>query len=78
MSNNSCARYYQKTRENIQKKSRDYQNLTEEKENRKQEYGSERYKNLAETEKQRLTEYRKRYFEMYYKIIHKKILQKSI
>ena len=65
MSKDSCARYYEKNKEEIQKKSRErYQILSEEERNRKRQYGRERCKNLSEDEKQRLVEHRKRYYEM--------------
>ena len=37
-----------------------YQNLSEEEENKKQQYCHEQYKNLPEVEKQRLINYRKK------------------
>ena len=54
------ARYYQKNKKRIQKKSSEReQSLTEEEKNKNRECGHERYKNLSEDEKQRLVEYRK-------------------
>ena len=43
------------------KKKKNKRKLTEEENQKLQQYGQERYKNLPEIEKQRLVEYRKKY-----------------
>ena len=61
---NSSARYCQKIKERLQKKTHErYQNVSEE-EKIKSHIGRERYKNLSEYEKQRLIDYRKNYSKM--------------
>ena len=56
-----CARYYEKNKENIQRKPCGrYQNLTEEEKNKNQEYGHKLYKNILGTEKESLAEYRQK------------------
>ena len=48
LSRESSARHYEKNNEKIQEKSRErYQNITEQEENKKRQYGRERYKNLS-------------------------------
>ena len=55
MTRQASAKYYQKTKKRLKKKSRKrYQNLSEEEKNKRREYGHERYKNLSEDEKQKL------------------------
>ena len=57
MSNNLSAKYYP---ERLKKKAHDrYQNLSEEKKIKKQQYGRQRYKNLSEDGKNKLVEYTK-------------------
>lgn len=58
----SSASYYQKSKENIKKKScKRYQKLSGKGKSGKRGYGRELYKNLSETKEQRLVEYRKTY-----------------
>ena len=48
----SSAKYYQKKQRKVSKKAGErYQDLSEEKKNKKVQYGRERYKNLPEDEK---------------------------
>ena len=65
MTRHASAKYYRKKNRKDFKKSRErYQKLSEEKKNKKREYGHEQDKNISEDEKQKLVEYRKRYYEM--------------
>ena len=62
MSKNFSARYYQKSKERLQKKAHEnYQDLSEEEKDKEQEYGHEQYKSLPQHEKQRPAEFRKKY-----------------
>ena len=62
MSKNLSGKYYQESKERLQKKACErYQNLSKEEKEKKWQYGCERYKNLSEDEKQKLVEYRKKY-----------------
>ena len=55
------AKYYQKTKERLQKNAREkYQNLSKEEKEKKLQHGRERYKNLFKNEAQKLVEYRKK------------------
>ena len=62
MTRHASAKYYRKKPGNDLKKSHErYQKLSEEKKNKKREYGHEQDKSISEDEKQKLVEYRKRY-----------------
>ena len=55
--------YYENDKERIREQVRDkYRNLSEEEKNKKSEYGKNRYLNMSE-EKKRLKEYQKNYRE---------------
>ena len=74
MSKDSPARYYQKNKEKIKKKSCErYQNKKKKKKKKKRqrkkkkkriECSHEQYNILSESEKQKLVEYKKSYYEM--------------
>ena len=65
MSKNLSAKYYQESKERLQKKARKrYQSLSKEEKEKKRQYGRERYKNLSHVEKNKLVEYRKKYHRM--------------
>ena len=70
--------YYQRSREKILNKAKDYKNnnervrqqarnkyrnLSEEDKNKKREYGKDRYHNMPEEKKQQLKEYQKRRYQ---------------
>ena len=75
MSENTDLNYYQKNRDVILNRAKDYyvndkkglrqqarnkyRNLSEEEKNKKREYGKNRYCNMSEKKKQRLKEYQK-------------------
>ena len=75
MSENSDLTYYQKNRDVVLSKAKDYCknnkerlreqardkyiNLSEEEKNKKREYGKNRYRNMSEEMKQRLKQYQK-------------------
>ena len=69
MSENTDLTYYQKNRDVLLNKAKDYfknnkardryRNLTEEEKNKEREYGENRYCNMSEEKKQRLKEYQK-------------------
>ena len=79
MSENTDLTYYQKNRDVVLNKAKDYdknnkvrlrgqardkyRNLSEEEKNKKREYGKNRYHNMSEEKKQRLKEYQKNYCE---------------
>ena len=65
MSKNSSAKYYQESKERLQKEGCEkYQNLSKEEKEKKRQYGRARYKNLSEDEKRELIEYRKKNYRM--------------
>ena len=52
MSKNLAAKYYQESKERLQKKAPErYQNLSKEEKEKRQQYGDERYKSLSKDEK---------------------------
>ena len=56
--------YYENEKERLRRQARDkYRNLSEEEKNKKREYGKNRYRNMSEEKKQRLKEYEKYYRE---------------
>ena len=73
MSENTDLTYYQKNRDVLLNKAKDYfknnkardryRNLTEEEKNKEREYGENRYCNMSEEKKQRLKEYQKIWHE---------------
>ena len=79
MSDNTDLTYYQKNRDVVLNKAKDYdknnkvrlrgqardkyRNLSEEEKNKKTEYGKNRYRNMSNEKKQRLREYQKNYRE---------------
>ena len=65
MSKNLAAKYYQESKERLQKKAPErYQNLSKEEKEKRQQYGDERYKSLSKDEKNNLVQYRKKYYRM--------------
>ena len=58
MSGNSCARYYRKNKERLQKWC--MKNLFKEEKKKRRQYGPEQNENLSENQKQTLVEYRKK------------------
>ena len=55
---------YENDKERLREQARDkYRNLSEEEKNKKREYGKNRYHNMSEEEKKRLKEYQKNYRE---------------
>ena len=61
---NRAKDYYGNNKERLRVQGRDkYRNLSEEKENKKREYGINRHRNVFEEEKKRLKEYQKNYRE---------------
>lgn len=64
MSKDLPARYYQKNKERIEKKSQERIKIFLQKEKTKQEYGCEQYKNFSQTKKQRQVNFAKIYYEM--------------
>ena len=59
---NRAKDYYENDKERLRVQARDkYRNLTEEEKNKKREYGMNRYRNMSEERKQRLKEYPKKY-----------------
>ena len=61
---NRAKDYYGNNKERLRVQRRDkYRNLSEEKENKKREYGINRHRNVFEEEKKRLKEYQKNYRE---------------
>ena len=79
MSENTNLTYYQRNRDGILNRAKDYyendkkrlrkqeknkyRNLSEEGKNKKRKYGKNRYRNMSEEKKQRLKEYQKNYRE---------------
>ena len=64
MSENNNLTYYQRNREKILNKAKDYyKNLSEEDKIKRREYGKNRYHNMSEEKKQKLKEYQKKYRE---------------
>ena len=61
---NRAKDYYENDEERLRRQARDkYRNLSEEEKNKKREYGKNRYCNMSEKKKQRLKEYQKNYRE---------------
>ena len=61
---NRAKDYYENDKERLRRKARDkYRNLSEEDKNKKREYGKTRYHNISEEKKQRVKEYQKNYCE---------------
>ena len=59
---NRAKDYYENDKERLRRQRRDkYKNLSEEEKNKKREYGRNRYRNMSEEKKQRLKEYQKNY-----------------
>ena len=53
--------YYENDKERLQEQARNkYRNLSEEEKNKKREYGENRYCNMSEERQQRLKEYQKK------------------
>ena len=60
---NRAKDYYENDKKRLREQARDkYRNLSEEEKNKKRDYGKNRYRNLSE-EKKRLKEYQKNYRE---------------
>ena len=58
------AKDYKNDKERLREQTRDkYRNLYEEEKNYKREYGKNRYQNMSEGKKQRLKEYQKKYYK---------------
>ena len=54
--------YYENNKDRLREQARDkYKNFPEEEKNKKREYGKKRYHNMHEEKKQRLKEYQKNY-----------------
>ena len=54
--------YYENDKERLQEQTRNkYRNLSEEEKNKNREYGKNRYRNMSEERQQRLKEYQKNY-----------------
>ena len=61
---NRAKDYCENDKERLRREARDkYRNLSEEEKNKKREYGKNRYRNMPEEKKQRLKEYQKNYRE---------------
>ena len=61
---NRAKDYYENDKERLREQARDkYRNLSEEEKNKKREYGKNRYHNMSEEKKIRLKEYQKNYRE---------------
>ena len=61
---NRAKDYYENDKERLREQARDkYRNLSEEEKNKKREYGKNRYLNMSEEKKKRLKEYQKNYRE---------------
>ena len=61
---NRAKDYYENDKERLREQDRDkYRNLSEEEKNKKREYGKNRYLNMSEEKKKRLKEYQKNYRE---------------
>ena len=61
---NRAKDYYENDKERLRGQARDkYRNLSEEEKNKKREYGRNIYRNMSEEKKQRLKEYQKDYRE---------------
>ena len=57
---NRAKDYYENNKERLRRQVRDkYRNLFEEERNKTREYGTNRYRNISEEKKQRLKEYQK-------------------
>ena len=62
---NRAKDYYENDKERLREQARyKYRNLSEEEKNKKREYGRNRYHNMSEEKKQRLKEYQKNYREV--------------
>ena len=61
---NKTKDYYKNNKERLKEQARDkYRSLSEEEKNKKREYGKNRYHNMSEEKKQRLKEYQKNYYK---------------
>ena len=61
---NRAKDYYENDKERLKRQARDKcRNLSGEEKNKKREYGKNRYRNLSEEQKKRLEEYQKNYCE---------------
>ena len=61
---NRAKDYYENDKERLTEQARGkYRNLSEEEKNKKKEYGKNRYPHMSEEKKQRLKEYEKNYCE---------------
>ena len=61
---NKAKDYYENDNGRLREQARDkYRNLSEEEKNKKREYGKDRYRNMSKEKKQRLKEYQKNYRE---------------
>ena len=59
---NRAKNYYENDKERLREQGRDkYRKLSEEEKNKKRKYGKSRYCNMSEEKKQRLKEYQKNY-----------------
>ena len=59
---NRAKNYYENDKKKLRQQARD-KYLSEEEKNKKREYGRNRYRNMSEEKKQRLKEYQKNYRE---------------
>ena len=60
---NKAKDYYKNNKVRLKEQVRDkYRSLSEEEKNKKGEYGKNRYQNISEEKKQRLKEYQKNYY----------------
>ena len=56
--------YYKNNKDRLRRQARDkYRRLSEEEKNKKREYGKNRYRNMFEEKKEKLKEYQKNYRE---------------
>ena len=61
---NRAKDYYENDEERLREQAREkYRNLSEEEKNKKREYGKNAYLNMSEDKKKRLKEYQKNYLE---------------
>ena len=61
---NRARDYYENDKERLREQARNkYRNLSEDEKNKRREYGKKRYQNMSEEKKQRLNKYRKNYRE---------------
>ena len=62
---NRAKDYYENEKKRLRKQAKNkYRNLSEEEKNKKREYGKNRYHNMSEEKKIRLKEYQKYYHEV--------------